>query len=80
MTIRRIVTSFLGIAGAAILATGIVIKADQPHMQQSLSMMQSAMSELRAATADKGGHRGKAMGLLKEAMDEVKAGIEFAAK
>jgi len=69
-----------GFAAAAILATVMIIQAAQPHMHESLTLMKSAMAELKAATPDKGGHRAKAMGLLKEAMDEVQAGIDFAAK
>lgn len=34
--------------------------------------------ELDAATADKGGHGGNALRLVKEAMAEVQKGIEFA--
>jgi hypothetical protein len=69
----------VGFAGAAVLATGIMMKAAQPHMDESLALMKSAMTELKAAKPDKGGHRAKAIGLLKEAMDEVQAGINFAA-
>lgn len=50
----------------------------QPHMQAALDELRSARSELDVATADKGGHRGKAIALVDEAIAEVQAGVEFA--
>ncbi|HEX3146412.1 MAG TPA: hypothetical protein VHQ64_20725 [Pyrinomonadaceae bacterium] len=49
---------------------------DQPHMQAALDALRSAQTNLEKATADKGGHRAKAMDLVKQAIDEVKLGIE----
>ena len=72
--------TIVGFAAAAVLAAVMIVQAAQPHMHESLTLMKSAMAELKSATADKGGHRAKAMGLLKQAMDEVQAGIDFAAK
>jgi len=51
---------------------------DQPHMQAALDALRSAQTNLEKATADKGGHRAKAMDLVKQAIDEVKLGIEAA--
>lgn len=50
---------------------------DQPHMQAALDKLQSARSNLEAATDDKGGHRVKALEHVNKAIDEVKAGIEY---
>ena len=72
--------TLLGFAAAAVLATTMIVQAAQPHMHESLTLMKSALAELKSATPDKGGHRAKAMNLLKQAMDEVQAGIDFAAK
>ena len=47
-------------------------------MQAALDEAASARSELEAAVADKGGHRGKAIALIDEAIVEVQAGMEFA--
>jgi hypothetical protein len=47
-------------------------------MTASIGMLQSARAELAAATANKGGHREKAMGLIDQAIGEVRAGIAFA--
>jgi hypothetical protein len=49
---------------------------DQPHMQNALSSLESARDNLNRATADKGGHRAKALDLVKDAISEVKKGID----
>jgi hypothetical protein len=64
-----------------ILATGLCwssfAMADQPKMQAALQSLQQAKASLNDATADKGGHRGKAMKLIDQALKEVEAGIEY---
>lgn len=49
---------------------------DQPHMQTALVALESAKNNLQQATSDKGGHRAKAIDYVKDAIDEVKKGIE----
>jgi hypothetical protein len=49
---------------------------DQPHMQNALNSLESAKDNLNRATADKGGHRAKALDYVKDAISEVKKGIE----
>ncbi len=49
----------------------------QPAMHKALVTLEEARKELENATADKGGHRAKAIGLVNDAIAEVKAGIEF---
>lgn len=51
---------------------------DQPHMQAALAALESAKNNLERATADKGGHRGRALDYVKDAISEVKKGIEAA--
>jgi hypothetical protein len=51
---------------------------DQPHMQSALDSLMSAKDSLERADTDKGGHRVKALGLVNQAIDEVKRGIEAA--
>lgn len=51
---------------------------DQPHMQAALNGLENAKDSLNKATADKGGHRAKALDYVKDAIDEVKKGIEAA--
>lgn len=51
---------------------------DQPHMTAALAALESAKNNLERATSDKGGHRKKAIDLVKDAIDEVKRGIDAA--
>ena len=49
---------------------------DQPNMDEALDQLKDAKNELEKATADKGGHRVKAIEYVNRAIDEVKAGIK----
>jgi hypothetical protein len=51
---------------------------DQPHMQAALAALESAKNNLERASADKGGHRSKALDYVKDAISEVKRGIDAA--
>ena len=66
---------------AAIFLLGMAAIAgavpDQPNMQAARGNLMTAKSELQRATADKGGHRAKAIGLVNSAIAEVNAGIAF---
>ena len=66
----------LGAAIAASVGIGYAIGA-QPHMTETLSLLQSARGELQAATPNKGGHRERALGLIDQAIGEIRAGIAF---
>ena len=77
-SLRNIVA--LGAAGAAVAmgATALVTTtadAAQPHMNRALSDLQAALNQLQVAIPDKGGHRVKAIALVKEAIDETSAGM-----
>ena len=48
---------------------------DQPHMRAALDRLQEAKRNLESATADKGGHRAKAIELVNKAIEEVRQGI-----
>ena len=67
----------LGSAIAASMGIGYAIGA-QPHMTETVALLQSARTELAAATPNKGGHRERALGLIEQAISEVRAGIAFA--
>ncbi len=69
--------ALLGMAIATSLGIGYAIGA-QPHMDESLALLQSARGELAKATPNKGGHRERALGLIDQAIGEVRAGIAFA--
>jgi hypothetical protein len=69
--------ALLGTAIAAGMGIGYAIGA-QPHMTETITLLQSARAELAAATPNKGGHRERALGLIDQAIAEVRAGIAFA--
>jgi len=77
---RAVVLAFLSIVClfGGYLA-GCASGSGQPHMTAALDELRSARSELDAAMADKGGHRGKAIALVDDAITEVRAGIDYAA-
>ena len=68
-------------AVAALPAIGFVAgqaMAYQPHMQNALTALENAKDSLEKATTDKGGHRNKALDYVKDAIKEVKKGMEAA--
>jgi hypothetical protein len=77
MTISFTRKALLGTAIAASMGIGYAIGA-QPHMAETVTLLQSARAELAAATPNKGGHREKGLGLIDQAIAEVRAGIAFA--
>mgnify|MGYP000980248813 CR=1 FL=1 len=68
----------LALAGVGVYETARPAHAEaQPNMQAALGLLQSAQNRLEQATADKGGHRVKAIEATKLAIEETKKGIEF---
>ncbi len=68
------------VAAAAFCLGGFATQAfaeKQPRMHEALVSLQTALGSLEKATPDKGGHRVKAIELTKQAIEEVKAGVEF---
>ncbi len=66
------------IAVAAVAATTTEASAYQGNMERAVSALYSALSDLREATPNKGGHRENAMQLIQQAIQETEAGIEWA--
>jgi hypothetical protein len=65
---------------AAVIGTKAVTTADadpQPAMKSALANLEQAQTNLKNATADKGGHRVNALGHVEKAIEEVKKGIAF---
>lgn len=52
-------------------------ESNQPKMEKALSSLESANDFLEKATPDKGGHRVKAIALVKQAIAETERGIDF---
>jgi hypothetical protein len=63
---------FFGFAGAG------TVLAQQSRMSQARTYLNYALSQLEAATANKGGHRVNAINLVKQAINEVNLGIQYA--
>lgn len=59
------------------LAASPLAMAAQPNMEAALDSLNAAKASLQKATADKGGHRMKAMKAIDTAIAETKAGIEY---
>jgi hypothetical protein len=53
------------------------VRADQPRMRAARGDLDNAMQSLRRASADKGGHRERAMDLVSKAITAVNNGIEY---
>ena len=51
--------------------------ADQYNMQQAKNFLESALSNLQKASADKGGYREQAMGSVRDAISETQQGIDY---
>ncbi len=65
------------LASALLVASSASCFADQPNMEAALVALQQARDSLQNATADKGGHRVRAIKTVNQAIAEVKAGIEY---
>jgi hypothetical protein len=77
MTTSSVRAVLLGATIAASMGVGYAIGA-QPHMAESIALLQSARGELAAATPNKGGHRERGLVLIDQAIVEVRAGMAFA--
>ncbi len=74
---RSVVGTLLPAAALGVMLPSGAKAADQPHMQDALDALQKARRELEQATADKGGHRTRAIRLVNQAIDEVEKGMKF---
>ncbi|MCE9598244.1 MAG: hypothetical protein K8S54_09785 [Spirochaetia bacterium] len=63
------------VALAAGFTLGTLNAENQPNMVAALGHLNAALTSLKKATADKGGHRVKAIQLTNDAIAAVKAGI-----
>ncbi|HJQ36350.1 MAG TPA: hypothetical protein VKB93_04350 [Thermoanaerobaculia bacterium] len=69
-----------GLLLVLVLAVGFIagqLSAAQPHMQAALKNLRQAKANLNSASADKGGHRNRALELVNQAIDQVEAGIAY---
>jgi hypothetical protein len=71
---------FFAVLAAVILIASFaspILAVDQPQMQAAKANLESAQDALSKATADKGGHRERAMTLIGQAIGAVNNGIEY---
>lgn len=66
----------LGLLGATVRSAS----AYQGNMERALGSLQEALQLLQESTPNKGGHRERAMDLVRQAMAETQAGVTFAAE
>ena len=71
------------ILSKAVLPAAVLVRpgvgyalAAQPHMFAALQELRAARGELQVAAHDKGGHRVAAIGLIDQAIEEVREGID----
>ncbi|HVR37624.1 MAG TPA: hypothetical protein VMU84_00900 [Thermoanaerobaculia bacterium] len=74
---RRILVALALVVVIATAFIGGRLSAAQPQMQAALTNLRQARANLDRATADKGGHREKALVLVNQAIDEVQEGIQY---
>lgn len=67
----------LAIISTILLGTSSSVLAAQPKMQAALDALNVAERQLKKGTKDKGGHRIKALGLIREAKKEVRKAMRF---
>ena len=73
-------TAFRAVLLTVILAVGFLaghLSAAQPHMQAALNHLRAAHNDLNKASADKGGHRERAIALVNDAIAEVERGATY---
>ncbi|MCG5236821.1 hypothetical protein [Xanthobacter oligotrophicus] len=78
---RRIaLLAFAAGAGVALASSGLIqgALANQPNMWRAMGALQNARAALMEAEPNKGGHRERAIELVDKAIEETRAGIEFA--
>jgi hypothetical protein len=76
---RRQLALMSALAAAGTLAAAQPAAAYQGNMENALGSLHEALDFLRQSTPNKGGHRERAMQLIRDAIGEVRAGIDFAA-
>lgn len=75
------ISSLLLLSAVAILSVSQSAYAmRQPDMESALQALEDAESVLKESAANKGGHRAKALQLIKKAKREVRQGIRFVNK
>lgn len=67
----------VALAGGAVVTSAVAYQGD---MEAALEQLRGARASLERAVPNKGGHREAAIGLVDQAIVQVKEGIAFAAR
>jgi hypothetical protein len=73
----------LAVFGVLLVAIGLVfaqthrMAIHEPHMSAAYGHLQQARAELERASANKGGHRDRAMQAVDQAMQEIEEGERY---
>jgi len=74
---RKMVAGLVSVAMVLGAASAVFAGEYQPAMEAALKNLKEARMALENATADKGGHRVKAIKKINEAIREVEKGIAY---
>jgi hypothetical protein len=74
----RLAGSALVFAIVFAIVGAVTQAAVQNHMLGARNYLNSALSELQQAQPDKGGHRNSAINYVKDAINQVNLGIQYA--
>ncbi len=77
---RRSAGKLIAAAAVAVPAASLLTQnaaAAEPNMENALRALENAHNWLERATPNKGGHRERAIGLVEQAINEVRAGMAF---
>lgn len=76
---RSLIPASIGVF-ALVIAAPVLVRAQngtQPEMHAALQSLRDAEGALQRASRDKGGHRARAIDLIRQAEREVQAGIDY---
>jgi hypothetical protein len=78
---RRSAATLIAAGAVALPAAGLLATsasaAPEPNMERALRALENAHAALQAARPNKGGHRERALGLVEQAINEVRNGIAY---
>ena len=76
---RRSAGKLIAVGVVALPAAGMSRSAAafEPNMENALRALENAHTWLERATPNKGGHRERAIGMVEQAINEVRAGIAY---
>jgi hypothetical protein len=77
---RRSAMALVGtaLAAAAVVGSTAPATADQGNMEHAIDLCNKAIDALQNAPDNKGGHKHRAIQMLRTTIDEIQAGIDFA--